>query len=34
MEEIKLISMEIKNFKRIRESGVLLFPTNSIEIRG
>ena len=34
MEEIKLISMEIKNFKRIRESGVLLFPTNNIEIRG
>jgi len=34
MEEIKLISMEIKNFKRIKDSGVLLFDGNSIEIRG
>ena len=34
MEEIKLISMEIKNFKRIKDSGVLLFAGNSIEIRG
>ena len=34
MEEIKLISMEIKNFKRIKDSGVLLFAGNSVEIRG
>jgi len=34
MEEIKLISMEIHNFKRIKDSGVLLFDGNSIEIRG
>lgn len=34
MEEIKLISMEIKNFKRIKDSGVLLFNGGTIEIRG
>lgn len=34
MKEIRLKSMEIKNFKKITSSGVLDFSKNQIEIRG
>ena len=34
MQEIKLVSMEIRNFKKIRDSGKLTFESNNIEIRG
>lgn len=34
MEVIKLVSMEINNFKKIKESGKLVFNSDNIEIRG